>query len=236
MMHKHARKVPRYHPDLEWERRTLSNDFIDINRMALDDSFSGKNAAPLSKRRNGIGYTDGKTPGLFGLGSNYGDPGWTRILENKDAANYTSAQDVLDAYKLRIISKRDASNVLLNKFQWSTEEVFHHTDLAEYVSGQRPPSPPHPNDNVIFDVVDNTLPVQVQAQEVVPAGDGKGNMNFVDPKMTFLLGSLVAVGAYTTLDWIMHKPNQTRIKKMVGRTPASLIVAGVAFTLFSTSA
>lgn len=131
MMHKHARKVPRYHPDLEWERRTLSNDFIDINRMALDNSFSGKNAAPLSKRRNGIGYTDGKTPGLFGIGS---------------------------------------------------------------------------------------------------------AINTSDPKATFLLGSLVAVGAYTTLDWIMHKPNQTRIKRMLERTPASLIVGGIAFTLFSTSA
>ena len=135
-MHKHARKVPRYHPDLEWERRTLSNDFIDINRMALDDSFSGKNAAPLSKRRNGIGYTDGKTPGLFGLGA---------------------------------------------------------------------------------------------------TADGKGNMNFVDPKMTFLLGSLVAVGAYTTLDWIMHKPNLSRLDRMLGRTPASLVVGGIAFILFSTS-
>lgn len=131
MMHKHARKVPRYHPDLDWESRTLSNDFTDINRMALDDSFSGKNAAPLSKRRNGVGYTDGKTPGLFGIGN----------------------------------------------------------------------------------AIDTS-----------------------DPKATFLLGSLIAVGAYTTVDWIMHKPNQTRIKRMVGRTPASLIVAGVAFTLFSTSA
>ena len=136
MMHKHARKIPRNHPDLEWERRTLSNDFIDINRMALDDSFSGKNAAPLSKRRNGIGYTDGKTPGLFGLGA---------------------------------------------------------------------------------------------------TADGKGNMNFVDPKMTFLLGSLVAVGAYTTLDWIMHKPNLSRLDRMLGRTPASLVVGGIAFILFSTS-
>ena len=135
-MHKHARKVPRYHPDLEWERRTLSNDFIDINRMALDDSFSGKNAAPLSKRRNGIGYTDGKTPGLFGLGA---------------------------------------------------------------------------------------------------TADGKDNMNFVDPRMTFLLGSLVAVGAYTTLDWIMHKPNLSRLDRMLGRTPASLVVGGIAFILFSTS-
>ena len=131
MMHKHARKVPRYHPDLEWERRTLSNDFIDINRMALDDSFSGKNAAPLSKRRIGIGFTDNKTPGLFGIGRAF---------------------------------------------------------------------------------------------------------NTTDPKATFLLGSLVAVGAYTTVDWITHKPNQTRIKRMLGRTPASLIVGGIAFTLFSTSA
>jgi hypothetical protein len=134
MMHKHARKVPRYHPDLEWERRTLSNDFIDINRMALDDSFSGKNAAPLSKRRNGVGFTDNKTPGLFGLG----------------------------------------------------------------------------------------------------AAD-KPNMNFTDPKMTFLLGSLVAVGAYTTVDWILHKPNLSRLDRMLGRTPASLLVGGIAFVLFSTS-
>ena len=129
-MHKHARKVPRYHPDLEWERRTLSNDFIDINRMALDDSFSGKNAAPLSKRRTGIGFTDNKTPGLFGIGRAF---------------------------------------------------------------------------------------------------------NTTDPKATFLLGSLVAVGAYTTLDWIMHKPNLSRLDRMLGRTPASLVVGGIAFVLFSTS-
>lgn len=130
MMHKHARKVPRYHPDLEWERRTLSNDFIDINRMALDDSFSGKNAAPLSKRRTGTGFTDNKTPGLFGIGSAF---------------------------------------------------------------------------------------------------------NTTDPKATFLLGSLVAVGAYTTVDWILHKPNLSRLDRMLGRTPASLVVGGIAFVLFSTS-
>ena len=67
MMHKHYQKQPRFHPDLEWESKTLTNEFIDINRMALDDRY-GKNAAPLSKRRNGIGFTDGTTPGLFGFG------------------------------------------------------------------------------------------------------------------------------------------------------------------------
>jgi|TARA_B100001094_G_scaffold13166_1_gene11543 hypothetical protein len=130
MMHKHARKVPRYHPDLDWESRTLSNEFIDINRMALDDSFSGKNAAPLSKRRNGIGYTDNKTPGLFGLGA---------IVSNED------------------------------------------------------------------------------------------------PRKTFLMGSLVAVGTYTIIDWATHKPNQTKFKRMIKRTPGSLIVGALALGLFSTS-
>ncbi len=129
-MHKHARKVPRYHPDLDWESRTLSNEFIDINRMALDDSFSGKNAAPLSKRRNGIGYTDNKTPGLFGLGA---------IVSNED------------------------------------------------------------------------------------------------PRKTFLMGSLVAVGTYTIIDWATHKPNQTKFKRMIKRTPGSLIVGALALGLFSTS-
>lgn len=129
-MHKHARKIPRNHPDLEWERRTLSNEFIDINRMALDDSFSGKNAAPLSKRRTGIGFTDNKTPGLFGLGA---------IVSNED------------------------------------------------------------------------------------------------PRKTFLMGSLAAVGAYTIIDWATHKPNQTRFKRMIKRTPGSLIVGALALSLFNTS-
>ena len=59
-------KKPRYHPGLAWERNNLTNEFIEISRMALDDDY-GHVGAPLSKRRRGIGPTDGKTPGLFGL-------------------------------------------------------------------------------------------------------------------------------------------------------------------------
>jgi hypothetical protein len=59
-------KRPRYHPVIAWEANNLQNDFIDINRMALDDRY-GHNGAPLSKRRNGSGPTDGSTPGLFGM-------------------------------------------------------------------------------------------------------------------------------------------------------------------------
>ena len=62
-----AAKRPRYHPVIAWEHQNLTNDFIDINRVALDDRY-GKVGASLNKRRNGSGPTDGKTPGLFGIG------------------------------------------------------------------------------------------------------------------------------------------------------------------------
>ena len=58
-------KRPRYHPVIAWEQNNLTNDFVDISRVALDDRY-GKVGAPLSKRRNGVGPTDGKTTGLFG--------------------------------------------------------------------------------------------------------------------------------------------------------------------------
>lgn len=60
-------KRPRYHPVIAWEQQNLTNDFIDINRVALDNRY-GKVGASLNKRRNGSGPTDGKTPGLFGIG------------------------------------------------------------------------------------------------------------------------------------------------------------------------
>jgi len=131
MMHKFAKKQPRFHPGLEWEGRNLSNEFVDINRMALDDRY-GKNAAPLSKRRNGIGYTDGKTPGLFGIG--------------------------------------------------------------------------------------NTSTIQSIAS---------------DPRSAYFLGGVVAVGAYTVLDYLTHKEGQSQFRRMINRTPSSLIVGAVAFSLFA---
>ena len=131
MRDKFAQKRPRFHPGLEWEGRNLTNDFVDVSRMALDDDFSGKNAAPLSKRRNGIGYTDGKTPGLFGLGG-----------------------------------------------------------VSEMAA---------------------------------------------DPRSAYFLGGIVAVGAYTALDYLTYKKGQSQLRRMVNRTPSSLLVGAVAFSLFAPS-
>ena len=56
----------RNHAGLNWEDSNLHNDFVDINRMALDDKY-GKVGAPLSKRRNGTGPAGRDAPaGLFG--------------------------------------------------------------------------------------------------------------------------------------------------------------------------
>lgn len=142
MMHKFARKQPRFHPGIEWEGRNLTNDFVDVSRMALDDEFSGKNAAPLSKRRNGIGYTDGKTQGLFGLGN---------LFFSTDREN----QDVQEWYN--------------------------------------------------------------------------------DPRAAYFIGGAVAVGAYTALDYLTYKKGQSQLRRMVNRTPSSLLVGAVAFSLFAPS-
>tara|TARA_B100000614_G_C14411583_1_gene438075 strand:- start:166 stop:564 length:399 start_codon:yes stop_codon:yes gene_type:complete len=131
MRDKFAQKRPRFHPGIEWEGRNLTNDFVDVSRMALDDEFSGKNAAPLSKRRNGIGYTDGKTQGLFGLGG-----------------------------------------------------------VSEMAA---------------------------------------------DPRSAYFLGGIVAVGAYTALDYLTYKKGQSQLRRMINRTPSSLLVGAVAFSLFAPS-
>lgn len=57
----------RNHVGLQWEDQNLNNDFVDINRVALDDAY-GKVGAPLSKRRNGNGPAGRDAQaGLFGV-------------------------------------------------------------------------------------------------------------------------------------------------------------------------
>ncbi len=165
MMHKHYRKQPRFHPDLEWESKNLTNEFIDINRMALDDKY-GKNAAPLSKRRNGIGFTDNKTPGLFGLGAAQPRYKWIRTKNGMVRVDVEPG--------------------------WGVKQVG-----------------------------------GIQ-QTIRNAAD--------DPRKAYVIGGLVAVGTYTLLDWVTHKPNRTRFEKMIRRTPGSLIMGAVALSIFAPSA
>jgi hypothetical protein len=55
MNHPYAKKIPRHHPQVQ--DRTMSVDgFTDFAYKAFDPKYE-KSAAPLSKRRNGIGPT-----------------------------------------------------------------------------------------------------------------------------------------------------------------------------------
>lgn len=168
MRDKFAQKRPRFHPGLEWEGRNLSNDFIDINRMALDDRY-GKNAAPLSKRRNGIGYTDGKTQGLFGIG--------------RPRYEYKTVMTRAGPVKRRV-------PIYIN----GIENVFFSTDR------------------------DDNQDVQEW---------------FKDPRTAYFIGGAIAVGAYTAIDYLTYKKGQSQLRRMINRTPSSLIVGAVAFSLFA---
>lgn len=64
---KDQKHIVRNSPDLMWNDANLNIfGFEDINQIALDDRY-GKVAAPLSKRRNGVGPAGRDAPpGLFG--------------------------------------------------------------------------------------------------------------------------------------------------------------------------
>ena len=73
---KDQKHIVRNSPDLMWNDANLNIfGFEDINQIALDDRY-GKVAAPLSKRRNGVGPAGRDAlPGLFG---------WNDIVIVKD--------------------------------------------------------------------------------------------------------------------------------------------------------
>ena len=82
------KRQTRNHPGLVWEDQNLNNNFVDINRVALDDAY-GKVGAPLSKRRNGSGPAGRNAPaGLFG------NPSLTK-LENTIKSQLTPPNIIL---------------------------------------------------------------------------------------------------------------------------------------------
>jgi len=84
------KRQTRNHPGLVWEGNNVHSQFIDINRVALDDQY-GKVGAPLSKRRNGTGPAGRDAPeGLFG------NPSLTK-LENTIKSQLTPPNIILGA-------------------------------------------------------------------------------------------------------------------------------------------
>ena len=120
MKHPHMMKKPRNHAGLAWEGATLSNDFVDVNRMALDDRY-GKVGAPLSKRRNGVGFTDGNTIGLFGIGH--------RVPMRESGVNYSEDEIATWVDNQRILTRQPLQTTI-------RENTDKYASMDEYLRGR----------------------------------------------------------------------------------------------------
>ena len=129
-----------------------------------------------------------------GTGGNGGNGG--NGVSTSDLNEYTSSQDVIDGYKLGVIGYMDAFNTLVNQFGWSENNA------SESLGTQS-------NDYYISDTdgdtfretgVDNTLPVQAQAQQVVPASTG-----FNMPSTPVLVGGAILVAGVTAVAYTSRR-------------------------------
>lgn len=160
-------------------------------------SFEATKAAAKEKIHNSImASIPDDDEGTGGNGGNGGDGG--DGVSTSDLTEYTSAQDVIDGYKLGVIGYRDAHNALVNQFGWSENNA------SESLGTQS-----SSNDYYISDTdgdafretgVDNTLPVQAQAQQDVPASTG-----FNMPSTPVLVGGAILVAGVTAVAYTSRR-------------------------------
>ena len=173
--------------------RTGAEDRINNSIMAAGGYTGGNGGNGNGGNGNG-GETGGNGNGGNGNGAETGGNG----VSTSDLSDYTSAQDVIDGRKLGVISYRDAHNALVNQFGWSEN------DASEALRTES-----SSNDWIDFETdgdtfretgVDNTLPVQAQTQQVVPAGTGL-NM----PSTPVLVGGAILVAGVTAVAYTSRR-------------------------------
>jgi|TARA_B100000073_G_scaffold256036_1_gene216013 hypothetical protein len=123
-----------------------------------------------------------------GNGAETGGNGNGNGVSTPDLSEYTSAQDVIDGRKLGVISYMDALNTLVNQFGWSENEASEALRTEEssneyYISDTD-------GDSFRETGVDNTQPVQIQTQEVVPVPSGP---SFIEENKVALAGGAILV-------------------------------------------
>ena len=123
-----------------------------------------------------------------GNGAETGGNGNGNGVSTPDLSEYTSAQDVIDGRKLGVIRYMDALNTLVNQFGWSENEASEALRTEEssneyYISDTD-------GDSFRETGVDNTQPVQIQTQEVVPVPSGP---SFIEENKVALAGGAILV-------------------------------------------
>ena len=139
----------------------------------------------LNYYSQGDGTGNGAETGGNGNGAETGGNG----VSTSDLTEYTSAQDVIDGRKLGVIGHRDALNALVNQFGWSENEAEEALRTEESSSNDYN-FPVTDGDYFRETGVDNTQPVQVQTQEVVPAPSGP---SFIEENKVALAGGAILV-------------------------------------------
>jgi len=126
--------------------------------------------------------------GGSGNGAETGGNGNGNTVSTSDLTEYTSAQDVIDGRKLGVIDYMDAFNTLVNQFGWSENEASEalrtESSSNEYYISDTD------GDSFRETGVDNTQPVQIQTQEVVPAPSGP---SFIEENKVALAGGAILV-------------------------------------------
>lgn len=177
---------PNWEFPLNSQRTYFSADAARVGAEGMIDASIA--AAAGDGGGNGNGNADGGDTG--GNGGNG--------VSTSDLTEYTSSQDVIDGYKLGVIGYRDAHDALVNQFYWSGNEASEalRTESSSndyYLSD---------NDGDTFTEtgVDNTLPVQAQSQQVVPASTG-----FNMPSTPVLVGGAILVAGVTAVAYTSRR-------------------------------
>ena len=158
-------------------------------------SFEATKAAAKEKIHNSIMASIPDNGG--DTGGNGGDTGGNGV-STSDLTEYTSAQDVIDGRKLGVIDYMDAFNALVNQFGWSENDASEalRTESSSndyYISDTD-------GDSFRETAVDNTLPVQAQTQQVVPASTG-----FNMPSTPVLVGGAILVAGVTAVAYTSRR-------------------------------
>jgi len=163
----------------------------DAARMGAEDRINNSIMASIPDDDEGTGGNGAETGGN---GAETGGSG----VSTSDLTEYTSAQDVIDGRKLGVIDYMDALNTLVRQFGWSENEA---SEALRTESSS--------NDYYISDTdgdtfrdtrVDNTLPVQAQTQQVVPADTG-----FNMPSTPVLVGGAILVAGVTAVAYTSRR-------------------------------
>ena len=164
---------------------TAGDDENGGNGTGQNGNGTGQNGTGTGQNGTGTGQ-NGTGTGQNGTGT--GQNGTGTGTGVTIAEGYDNDTDVIDGYKLGVIDYREAHNTLVLQFGYSENEASE--ALRTESSSTDYDFPVTDGDSFRETGVDNTLPVQVQTQEIVPVPSGS---SFIEENKVALAGGAILV-------------------------------------------